>query len=135
MTKEQLENIIKFETYATTCDNVGGIDDAVDKIYNHLLTESFKKNQEDKKYTNMFKGVFLPIFHHTDESIEKRDAGLDWKYEECRLEKIKFYSIVAISPLYEREVNTGYTEIHANGEVFICSLKPEEVDKKIISLF
>ena len=80
------------------------------------------------------KPVVLPIFHHTDESYDQMKLlNIDTPLEEVEVRKVKFFSIVAISP-YTDEHGKQYTSIHANGSEYICALTPEEVDKKIVSL-
>lgn len=80
------------------------------------------------------KPVVLPIFHHTDESYDAmRLLDKEVPLEEVEVRKVKFFSIVAISP-YTDEKGNNYTSIHANGSEYICALAPEEVDKKIVSL-
>lgn len=78
------------------------------------------------------KPLFLPIFHHTDESSNAQIAGVEVPLSKCDTRKIKFYQICAIAP-YE-EGDKIYTQIFIPGNEFVCALTPDEVDKKIVFL-
>ena len=68
----------------------------------------------------------LPILFNTDE-IEKLELiGQEFTLDKCKINNIIFYSINHIS---KREDNR--TTIGSNGELFICNLTIEEVEKKI----
>lgn len=71
------------------------------------------------------KGLTLPIFEHTSDTRNLKDAGLDYSYEDCKISEFTFYNINLISN--EKDGDKIYTCIHSNGDVFISSLSPNEV--------
>lgn len=110
------------------------------KPSHYVECEGFNRDKKHKSYgkysSNIMlmniKPIFLPIFHHTDETLNAHSASVEAPLTECETRQIKFYQICAIT-LYE-EGDKKYTKIFIPGTSFVCSLPPEEVDKKIISL-
>ena len=72
--------------------------------------------------------IKLPVFFKTEESETAKllPKSYDLKIV-CEERKMIFYVINAIAP-YEENGELKYTSIFSNGEEFICSLAPKQVE-------
>lgn len=68
----------------------------------------------------------LPIYYHTPETRQAKETGMSYSIKECKQRLIIFYHISCIGDYIDEDGNE-YTEIHANGELFICPLKASDV--------
>lgn len=71
----------------------------------------------------------LPIFYHTAETRQAKDAGMSYSVKDCKIRNMLFYSINAISDYLDSD--NEFCEIHCNGEMFISPLTREQVAAKI----
>jgi hypothetical protein len=78
------------------------------------------------------KGIKIPIFKHNDDTRTVMDLGMDYDYEDCDVEEITFYSIVAISE--EIDGDNKLTRIHATSGDYISPLKVDVVEEMIKGL-
>jgi uncharacterized membrane protein len=75
-------------------------------------------------------GLVLPIIWHNDDTRTKKDLGIDFKLEDCDTKEIIFYHINAILPSNDDNDEYNYTDIHSNGEYYVCPLPIKEVQQK-----
>ncbi len=72
--------------------------------------------------------IKLPIFFKTEESETAKLIPESYNLVDvCKEKKMIFYVINAIAPYYENDC-LKYTSIFSNGEEFICSLLPKQVE-------
>ena len=76
--------------------------------------------------------VALPIFWHTDETKLIEELGIDSKsdddFEGYDKREVIFYQISGITKYQNKDL---YTRIYANGDMFVCSLPLNKVEKLI----
>lgn len=78
--------------------------------------------------------IELPIFHHTDETKNFDNIGLEFNLaDNAEIREMTFFIINAIAPYLEGEKK--YSSIHSNGQEYICSLKYESVKDLILKTF
>lgn len=79
----------------------------------------------------MFK-IKLPIFFSTDATRHLSKMDIDYPIEDCSVRVVIFYRIDSIAPYSDEENKTfPYTTISSGGDVSICQLSIEDVEKLI----
>lgn len=80
------------------------------------------------------KSIKLPILFNNETTSALSRAGVDYDLSDCDEKEMVFYSINALSP---NPVDVGnyhmaeYTDIHCNGDVFLCPLTVQQVSEII----
>ena len=77
------------------------------------------------------KPATIPIFHHTDQTANMEEMGMNTKYslEECDERDMTFYNIDATDVYKENDIEYG--SIIAGGEVFISPWTKKRIDNFI----
>lgn len=70
-------------------------------------------------------GIELPILFHTDQTTTLKDVGIEYDLFECEVRKMTFININAVSKYLDRD--KWYSQIHCNGDSFICAHTYEKV--------
>jgi hypothetical protein len=80
----------------------------------------------------MIKPVTIPIFHHTDQTANLEEMGLDDKtsLEDCEERDMTFYNIDATDYYLENDIKYG--SIICGGQVFISPWDKERIDQEIL---
>jgi len=75
------------------------------------------------------KPITLPIFKHDESSRTLEELAIPYRYADTITGEMTFYTIASIADFDEE--GTHLTEIHANGQIFVCAHPIERV-KEII---
>lgn len=78
--------------------------------------------------------IELPCSYYPKDVMAQRDAGIDKEplIADCEVRTATFYHIDFVDSFTDDD-GKEYSMIHSNGETLICILKPEVVNKLIIS--
>jgi hypothetical protein len=71
----------------------------------------------------------LPILHHTDNTTQMRDIGVDYDLADCQVKEISFLNIDAISEYIDGD--DKYSCIHVNDNEYICTFTYSKLIKLI----
>lgn len=73
--------------------------------------------------------ITLPIYKHDESSHTLEELGIPYRYSETVTGEMTFYNIASIADFDED--GNHLTEIHANGQIFVCSLTLDQVKEVI----
>lgn len=73
----------------------------------------------------------LEIFYHSEETLQKKDAGIDYSILECDTRPRTFYEISSITTWEDEKSGQWFCEIVSGDKDFIATKSYEEI-KEII---
>lgn len=73
--------------------------------------------------------IRLPILFNTDATTQLQNLDIDVSYDDCEVRESLFLNIDVVTP--NRKDGKNYTDIHSNGDFFVCVLSIDEVEQLI----
>lgn len=77
--------------------------------------------------------IKLPIYKHDDSTSAMEELGIPFSFDNNETGDMFFYNIASIAEFIEDD--NRMTEIHANGQIFICSHPVEKVREIIRQVY
>lgn len=76
--------------------------------------------------------IELEVFFHSEDTLQKKNAGMEYSVLECDARKRTFYVIESISPYFDDESETWLCSIISAGTEYIAATKSYEEIKQLI---